>query len=447
MKDRILIVDDDRAFRVSTSELLRQEGYDVRSVANGQEAVDALRAANFDIMLLDLRMPGLDGVNVVTVLREWGEGVPILMISGFGTVDAAVDALHAGADDFLTKPVEPDVLIDRVAQLLERRPSARGSDAPVPGGMVGRSAAIRMVFDAIRLVAPTEATVLITGETGTGKELVSRSVHQLSERAKGPFIAVNCSALAEGILESELFGHLRGAFTGAHRDKAGLFQAADGGTIFLDEIGDITPAMQHRLLRVLQEKELKPVGSVESVGVDVRVIAATNRDLRAEVAAGRFREDLFYRLNVFRIELPPLRDRRSDVPLLVEHCLETLRKRNGANPRLSCSPFAMRMLQAYAWPGNIRELFAALQSAAIRAGSGRIEAQHLPEEVRASVRTGNGTGEERYRGYKSEDDERAAIIAALERSDGVRARAAELLGMGRTTLWRKLKQYGIEEDV
>ena len=441
---RILVVDDDRAFRVSTSALLREERYDVTAVAGGQEAVEALKAHAFDLMLLDLRMPGIDGVSLVGVLRQWGEGIPILMISGFGTVDAAVDALHAGADDFLTKPVAPEVLVDRVASLLERRPTTRDEERTAPGGLVGRSAAMEMVTDAIRLVAPTDATVLITGETGTGKELVARAVHQLSRRTAGPFVPVNCAALADGILESELFGHVRGSFTGAVRDKRGLFEAADGGTIFLDEIGDISGAMQHRLLRVLQERELKPVGAVGSIGVDVRVIAATNRDLRARVASGRFREDLFYRLNVFRIELPPLRDRRSDIPLLVEHALDRMRRSGDGSTGLSCSPFAIRLLQAHGWPGNVRELLAALQSAAIRSAGGRIEAQHLPPEVRDAAR-GNGS-DERYRGYPSDDDERAAIEAALDQSDGVRARAAEILGMGRTTLWRKMKLYGLETD-
>ncbi len=444
---RILVVDDDRAFRLSTAELLRQDGYDAVAVADGQEAVDTLRASRFDLVLLDLRMPGIDGASLVSALRTWGDGIPVLMISGFGTVDAAVRALHAGADDFLTKPVEPEVLSDRVARLLERRPSANADTDPMPGGLVGRSPAMRMVFDAIRLVAPTEATVLVQGETGTGKELVANAVHQLSARAAGPFLAVNCAALPESLLESELFGHLKGSFTGAMRDKPGLFQAAHGGTIFLDEVGDISPALQHRLLRVLQEREMLPVGAVRSVDVDVRVIAATNRELRGEVAAGRFRDDLFYRLNVFRIELPALRERRSDIPLLIEHALTRLGERNGGRGAPACSPFAMRMLRAYDWPGNVRELFAVLESAFIRSGFERIEAQHLPAEVRASLgESAADRFEPRYRADTREEDERTAIVAALEQARGVRVRAAELLGMGRTTLWRKIRQYGLEAD-
>ncbi len=445
---RILLVDDDRAFRLSTAELLREDGHEVVEAEDGAQAVEALRGGLFDLMLLDLRMPGLDGLRMVEVLRERGEPMPILMISGFGTVESAVESLHLGADDFLTKPVDPDVLSARVGEILERRPTRASLSAAVEG-MVGRSPAMRRVFDAVRRVAPTETTVLITGETGTGKELVARAVHRLSERSGRPFIPVNCASLAEGVLESELFGHVRGAFTGAVRDKTGLFAAADGGTIFLDEIGDMGLQLQQRLLRVLQEREVTPVGAVRASPVNVRVVAATNRDLRAETAAGRFREDLFYRLNVFHVHLPPLRERRGDVPLLIEAALRRLRDRSPDARQLACSPFAIRLLRAYDWPGNVRELFSVMESAAIRAG-GRIEAQHLPEPVRAARGSGGlpeGEGDpERYQGPDTEAEERQAIFAALQEAGGVRARAADLLGMSRTTLWRKLKQYGIDAD-
>lgn len=443
---RILLVDDDRAFRLSTAELLREDGHEVVEAEDGAQAAEALQAGLFDLMLLDLRMPGLDGLRMVEVLRERGEPVPILMISGFGTVESAVESLHLGADDFLMKPVDPDVLSARVGEILERRPTRASLDSAVEG-MVGRSPDMRRVFDAVRRVAPTETTVLITGETGTGKELVARAVHRLSERSGRPFIPVNCASLAEGVLESELFGHVRGAFTGAVRDKAGLFAAADGGTIFLDEIGDMGLQLQQRLLRVLQEREVTPVGAVRSSPVNVRVVAATNRDLRAETEAGRFREDLFYRLNVFHIHLPSLRERRGDVPLLIEAALRRLRDRSPDARQLACSPFAIRLLRAYDWPGNVRELFSVIESAAIRAG-GRIEAQHLPEPVRGASRAGSMVPEagepERYQGPDNKAEERQAIVAALQEADGVRSRAAKLLGMSRTTLWRKLKQYGMD---
>jgi len=436
---RLLIVDDDRTFRRSTAALLRQDGHEVTEAADGSEAVELLRASPFDLILLDLRMPGLDGVGIVEVLRTWGHDTPILMISGFGTVDAAVDALHAGADDFLTKPVEPDVLSARVESLLSRRPTL---SEPPSSGLLGRSASIRSVLEIVGRVAPTDATVLVTGETGTGKELVARAIHDQSSRADGPFVAVNCAALSQGVLESELFGHKKGAFTGAVRDRTGLFEAAAGGTILLDEIGDVSPAVQHRLLRVLQEREITPVGAVRPVPVDVRVIAATNRDLRAEMESGRFRDDLYYRLNVVRIELPPLRARREDIPLIAESFFERVGRRSYAG----CSPLAMRLLQAHPWPGNVRQLLAVLESSHIQAGERRIEAQHLPAELReARGEPAGGGGAERYRRAEPMEDERRAIVTALAETGGAKAAAADRLGMSRTTLWRKIKEYGLDE--
>ena len=434
---RLLLVDDDRTFRLSTAALLRQDGHEVSEAADGQRAVELLGVDTFDLILLDLKMPGLDGVSVVEVLRKWGHDTPILMISGFGTVDTAVDALHTGADDFLTKPVEPDVLSARVDALLSRRPAPSSFDAR-PGGLLGRSSAIRSVLEIVERVAPTDATVLVTGETGTGKELVARAIHEQSKRSGGPFVAVNCAALAEGLLESELFGHKKGAFTGAVSDRSGLFEAAGGGTILLDEIGDVSPGMQHRLLRVLQERELTPVGAVRPIKVDVRVVAATNRDLRAEVEAGRFRDDLYYRLHVVQIELPPLRARREDIPLVAE----AFYGRVGRRPHSGCSPLAMRLLQAYRWPGNVRELLAVLESSHINAGERRIEAQHLPAHVRDPDGEIGESGE-RYRRASPTLDERADIVAALAETGGARSAAADRLGMSRTTLWRKMKGYGL----
>ena len=441
---RLLLVDDDHAFRVSTAALLREDGYEVVVAADGKQAVDALQQQHFDLMLLDLRLPGTDGLRIVEALRLWGEGVPILIISGFGTVETAVEALHLGADDFLTKPVEPDLLSTRVADLLERRPGVGAVPGSSFAGMVGRTAAMREVFEAVRRVAPTDTTVLVTGETGTGKELVACAVHAHSTRSSERLLAVNCASLTEGLLESELFGHVRGAFTGAVADKPGLFEAAHGGTLFLDEVADMSPSLQQRLLRVLQDHEVRRVGAVTSRAVDVRIVAATRGDLRRDVLAGSFREDLFYRLNVFAIWLPPLRERAADIPLLVEHALRSPGRRRSGAP-LTCSPLAMRMLRTYSWPGNVRELLSVLESAAIRADGGRIEAQHLPEEVR-SPEDGDEARSDRYRAATPADDERSSIIAALEQTQGSRSRTAGMLGMGRTTLWRKMKQYGLAPD-
>jgi len=437
----ILVVDDDPTFRMTTAALLEADGYAVDTASDGQQAAERLKDLHFDLLLVDLRMPGIDGISLVEALRLWGHGVPILMISGFGTVDSAVRALQTGVDDFLLKPVEPDVLSAHVADLLERRPQQANVE-PAEAGIVGRSAPMRALVERMRRVAVTDTTVLITGETGTGKELVARGVHTLSPRARKPFVAVNCSALAEGLLESELFGHVRGAFTSAARDRAGVFEAADGGTLFLDEIGTTTPGLQSRLLRVLQEREITRVGSSTPIRVNVRVIAATNVDLKSLVSEGKFREDLYYRLAVYPLMVPPLRDRVTDIPLLVEHALVQLRARVPTAAMLSVSPLAMRLLRQYSWPGNVRQLFAALETAAISAGDGqRIEAQHLPDEIREAQDATSQVA--RYKASTAPDDERAAIEAALAHTGGTLSRAAELLGMGRTTLWRKMRAYGI----
>ncbi len=436
---RLLVVDDDRAFRLSTSALLRAEGYEVDDAADGRIAADMLRERRYDLLLLDLKMPGVDGLQLVEALRIWGMQLPILMISGVGTVDLAVRSLHLGADDFLTKPVEPSVLVSRAAELLDRRPQRDG--APAPTGMVGRSAPLRDMLAQVARVAPTETTVLVTGETGAGKELVARAVHRLSPRAHGTFQAVNCAALSESLLESELFGHIRGAFTGAVRDRVGVIEAAEGGTLFLDEVGEMSLSLQQRLLRVLQEREVTRVGAVQARPVDIRIVTATNRDLQAEVRAGRFREDLYYRLAVFTIAVPPLRERRDDIPMLVEFALSRLKLRVASWTELSCSPFAMRALRAFGWPGNVRHLLGAVESAAVEAGGRRIEVQHLPAEVREAM---DGFPQPRYRATGDDEAERARIVWALDASEGSLTRAADLLGMGRTTLWRKMKSLGVE---
>ena len=447
---RILVVDDDVGFRRTTSALLRNDGHDVDVANDGSTAIAALRAQHYDLMLLDLRMPGIDGLGIVEALRVWGEGIPVLMISGYGTVDAAVRAMHLGADDFLTKPVDPDVLTARVAELLERRPTSASTQAN-PADMVGRAPTMRGFFASLRKVAPTDTTVLVLGETGTGRERAARAVHDLSARRGATFMAVNCAALSEGVLESELFGHVRGAFTGAVRDRAGVFEAAAGGTIFLDEIGEVSLSLQQRLLRVLQEREVTRVGATAAIKINARIVAATNRDLRALVSAGRFREDLLYRLAVFPLTLPPLRERRSDIPLFIARAVDDLKSRASGRERLTVSPFAVRLMREYEWPGNVRQLFSVIEAAAIHADFERIEAQHLPPELREAptdrLRLGSSTfpAESRYRVPTESGDERAAIEAALAETGGALAKTAELLGMGRTTLWRKLRSYGLAQ--
>ena len=454
-KSRILIIDDDRAFRVGTGALLADEGYEVDAEPGGDQGLDRLRRERYDMVLLDLKMQGRTGLSVLEELRGSGNDVPVLMLTGYATVDSAVQALKLGADDYITKPCDNAVLRSKIKAVLARREPVLG---PGVGRLVGTTAKMRDVFRAIARVASTESTVLLRGATGTGKELIARAIHDESPRRSRPFVAVNCSALAEGLLESELFGHARGAFTGAVSDRKGMFEEAAGGTIFLDEIGDVSPAMQARLLRVLQEREVVRVGTARPVQVDARVVAATHQDLEAMVEEGRFRKDLYFRLKVFQIRVPELRERPEDIGALAGAALARWNERVEPSRRVAgISDEAMEVLEAYDWPGNVRELMAALEYACIVSDGKRILPCHLPEEVLegpvsdAHEPAANGrrhearAAPEPARRYVAPgaDAEREAIRAALEEAQGNRTRAAAALGMGRTTLWQKLKEYGL----
>jgi DNA-binding NtrC family response regulator len=444
MSARVLIIDDDRAFRVGTGALLSDEGYEVEAASGGSEGLEALGASRFDLVLLDLKMEGKSGLEVLGEIRRGGDDVPVLMLTGYATVDSAVQALKLGADDYITKPCDNELLRSKISGILARREPLLGAGA---ARIVARNARMRDVLKAIARVAPTESTVLLRGATGTGKELVARAIHEESGRADRPFVAVNCSALAEGVLESELFGHARGAFTGAHADRKGLFESAHRGTIFLDEIGDVRPALQAKLLRVLQEREVTPVGTARPVQVDVRVIAATHRDLEAEVESGAFRSDLYFRLKVFQIRLPELRQRPEDIEPLVTAAVA--RWNEGADPARrvqGCSEETLALLRAYDWPGNVRELMTCIEHAAIVCEGGRILPSHLPPEITEGASGREEARVESGRRYQAPDreEERSAILRALEESGGNRTRAAAALGMGRTTLWQKLKEHRID---
>ncbi len=399
---RLLLVDDDEAACRLLAEVLEREAYSVVPALSADEALlKVAEAGPFDAVLTDLRMPHKSGLDLLRVLRERDPAALVLVLTAFGDADAAGEAIRAGAYDFISKPYDLAALRETLARSLGRRRLAGmrrdtdheaglGRAAPsAEPALVGHSPAIIEVMKTLARVAPSQATVLVMGETGTGKELVARTVHRYSDRADRRFVAVNCAALAEGLLESELFGHVRGAFTGAASARPGLFREADHGTLFLDEIGDVSPALQARLLRAVQEHEVVPVGSEAPVRVDVRVIGATHRDLPELVRQGRFREDLYYRLNVVTLTLPPLRARRQDIPLLIDHSLRALVVRHGRGP-VAVDPEAQRRLLTYDWPGNIRELQNVLERAMLLAEQDVIGPEHLPPEVRPPLGDGSG---------------------------------------------------------
>jgi DNA-binding NtrC family response regulator len=446
---RILIIDDDRAFRVGTGALLADEGYQVDAAAGGDEGLERLAEGDYELVLLDLKMAGRTGLSVLEEIRRSGNGIPVLMLTGFGSVDTAVQALKLGADDYITKPCDNQVLRSKIRVILARRAPVLGAGA---SRIIGRSGEMRDVLKAIERVAQTESTVLVRGATGTGKELVARAIHEESPRRNRPFIAVNCSALSEGLLESELFGHARGAFTGAVADRKGLFEEANGGTVFLDEIGDVSSTMQAKLLRVLQEREVTRVGTARTLPVDVRVIAATHRDLEEMVESGDFRADLYFRLKVFQIRIPDLRSRPADLGALASAAIARWNDalRDPGRRITGFSEEALEVLQAYDWPGNVRELMAAMEHACIVCDGNRILPHHLPPDVRdpqpETLLPAESRGLDAARRYQApdSDQEKVAILKALEEAEGNRTRAAAILGMGRTTLWQKLKAYGLD---
>lgn len=449
----ILVIDDEENMRHMLSVMLTRQGYLVDQAANGQEGLGCLRGDLYDFILCDVRMPEMDGREFLLRALEEHVTAPVIMMSAYGSVETAVECMKLGAYDFISKPFKKDEII-MVLKKAEERERLKEENSQLRdvvngqfsySGILSRNPRMQEIFSQIKKVADLKTTILVLGESGTGKELVARAIHQSGCRAQKPFVAVNCGAIPENLLESELFGHVRGAFTDASSDKTGLFEQADNGTLLLDEIGEMPLSLQVKLLRVLQEGEIRRVGGSTVKKIDVRVISATSRDLSADVVSGRFREDLYFRLNVFSLQLPPLRERVEDIPLLAEYFLKRFGSK--AETQMRIEPEALRSLVAHHWPGNIRELENALERACIVSEGGRITSASLPRAVRLPDEgcQNESVQDENLSIKKAEDSiERELIRKALAKTGGNRTQAAKILEISHRSLLYKLKEYGIE---
>ncbi len=448
MKPTILIIDDDTSLRRVLEYNLREAGYGVAAAASGEEGLRLFTEAEPSLVISDMKMPGMDGMQVLKSIKERSPETPVIMITAFGSVDMAVEAMKAGAYDYITKPFNRDELRLTVAKALQfsslsqenRQLKSQLADRADFGAIIGGSSAMEKVFQVVAKVADTEASVLITGESGTGKELVARSIHSRSSRKNGPFVAINCAAIPHDLLESELFGHVKGAFTGAVRDKTGKFALADGGTLFLDEVGELPPSLQPKLLRALQERVIEPVGGTKEQKLDVRVVAATNLDMEKAIADGTFREDLYYRLAVIPLHLPPLRQRRDDIPLLLRHFCG----RHGAET-VQLDKAALAALVSYPWPGNVRELENLVERLLIMRNGDTITAEELPEKVLHNDRPVSADTVVNLppEGYSLEQLEREVVMQALERNNWNQTAAARFLRIPRHTLIYRMEKYAI----
>ena len=450
-KARVFVFDDDIDSLQSVSAALRRDGFAVHPFADPKEGLSRLAAEGGDVVVTDLRMPGLTGLEVLRHVTRDHPGIPVVVLTAYGTVEGAVEAVRAGASDFLLKPVEIPRLRAAVFKAVKERGMRKEIDRlreevgrpEGVEGIVGSSRAMEEVIRKIRLVAPTRMNVLVTGESGTGKELVARAIHALSPRRDHPFLPLNCAAIPETLLESELFGYEKGAFTGAVAARPGKLESAEGGTLFLDEVGDVSLGIQSKLLRVIEQKEVLRVGGSQVLTVDVRILAATNQDLKGRVEEKAFREDLYYRLNVFNIVVPPLRDRREDIPRLCDHFLARIGEENGV-PAKTLSPAALKVLLAFRWPGNVRQLRNALETATLVSQGDTIEPGDLPPEVTPEVLPPTSAEPIPLPASRTLTEiERDAIRDALAKTGGNKTQAAKLLGIGLRTLHRKVKEYGI----
>ena len=451
MAKRILIVDDEPSIRKVLSAHLRRDGYETLTACDGAEAIAALQEGDFDAVVSDMKMPGVGGLELLRWCTDHRSALPVILITAHGTVDSAVEAIKQGAHDYITKPFDRDDLQRIIAKAVASGQVSRSKVQPAPGrfAIIGQTPSMRKIFDLIARVAPSPPTALITGESGTGKELVARALHQQSDRASGPFITVNCGAIPENLFESELFGHERGAFTGAVQSKPGRFELAHGGTLLLDEVGELPADMQVKLLRVLQERRFERVGGLRSIDVDVRLIAATNRDLAEAARSNDFRQDLYYRLNVIPMHLPPLRERSEDVVLLAKHFLERFNQRLGRQLK-GLTPAASDALAAWHWPGNIRELENFMERAVLLADGEWIGLPELPGLTGAKGSPQSSPMEglplKDYVRVHTAKLERARIREALQVEHHNVTRAAKRLGISRKSLQTKMKDYGLRED-
>ncbi|MBI3126281.1 MAG: sigma-54-dependent Fis family transcriptional regulator [Candidatus Tectomicrobia bacterium] len=455
-RERLLVVDDEENIRLFLRKLLSSEGYEVEVAASGEEAVSVSSGNPFDLFILDLFLPGQDGLATLRRLRRGSPDAPCIIITAHGTIPSAVDAIKSGAEEYVTKPFRAEEILHAVSRALERIRLSREvarlrrelEDRYGIGGFIGKSVRIAEMLRQVERVAASVAPVLIYGESGTGKELLARAIHFASPRRKAPFVVIDCTAIPENIQESELFGHAKGAFTGAVALKRGLLEDADGGTVFLDEVGDLMPATQGKLLRALQQGTFRRVGDNRPITVDVRVVSATNKDLAEEIRHGHFREDLFYRLSVVRLEVPPLRERREDIPILAEHFLERAAKRGASRRRIT--PEVLNALLAWDWPGNVRELENAIERACLLSQGEALALEDLPPEVTkgaGELELGEGSG--RYSlahalARMSRGVERQMISRALSACKGNRTEAARSLGVSRRTLLYKMKRLHIK---
>ncbi len=451
MTGRILVVEDEEKLRRVIELQLRAEGFEVDQAGSAEDALPL--ASSADVVLTDLRLPGMDGLQLLTRLREQHLTPPVIVMTAFGSIEKAVEAMKAGAENFVPKPFSLDHLVAVVNKALANRAlreenrllKAELNSRYQFGNIVGRSPAMREIFSTVERVAPTRATVLLCGESGVGKDMIARAIHQHSPRCDKPFVKLNCTAIPENLMESELFGYEKGAFTGATTTKPGKFEQADTGTVFLDEIGDVPAAVQVKLLRILQEREFERLGSNKTRHIDVRVIAATNVDLREALEQGTFREDLYYRLNVLPINVPPLRERKEDIPFLVEHFVKKLGKDLGSHVE-SVAPEAIERLLQYHWPGNVRELENVIERSMVLASGTRLLASDIRLETEHRARPATANGGFLPEGLTLEQYEQQLIREALRRANGNKSQAARLLGLTRNALRYRLSQMGLEED-